>query len=187
MARTYSSMMPLGTTAPDFSLPNTRDDAIIRLADARGEKGTLVMFICNHCPFVLHIADHFAKLNDYIEQGIGVVAISSNDVNHYPDDAPDKMQGFAAAYDFEFPYLFDESQDTARAYGAECTPDFFLFDERLACVYRGRFDASSPGNAEPITGSELFGAMDALLKGISIEPRQHPSIGCNIKWRMETA
>lgn len=183
MARTPSSMMSLGTIAPDFSLPNTVKQGLVSRDEARGEKGLLVMFICNHCPFVIHLQEQLGSLGAFQNQGIGVVAISANDVNNYPQDAPDKMKIFAEDNRFSFPYLYDESQDIARSYDATCTPDFFLFDKNMACVYRGRYDASSPGNGEAITGNELRSAMSALAEGKDITDEQSPSIGCNIKWK----
>lgn len=186
MARTYSTMMALGTKAPEFSLPDTVDGKTLSLADIRGHSGTLILFICNHCPFVKHIADALAVLNTYLPQGLGIAAISANDVEQYPADAPDKMKAFARDHGLAFPYLYDASQSTALAYNAVCTPEFFLFDKDLKCVYRGRFDAASPGNEIAVTGNDLRAAIDALLNGQAIDAEQHPSLGCNIKWKPET-
>ena len=183
MARTPSNMMPLGTQAPDFSLSNPRTGEQLSLSEAQGNKGTLIMFICNHCPYVIHLKNELGKLSDYMPQGLGIVAISSNDVESYPADAPDKMVDFAQENGFKFPYLYDESQSVARDYNAACTPDFFLFDTHNKCVYRGRYDASTPGNNEDKDGKDLLGAVDALLADKPVSPEQQPSIGCNIKWK----
>ena len=183
MARTPSTMMPLGTIAPDFSLPDASLDRTYSLQDVAGEKGTLIMFICNHCPYVKHLQAQLGELSQFIPQGLGIAAISSNDVENYPDDSPEKMVLFAQENNFLFPYLYDESQEVARAYDAVCTPDFFLFDNEEKCVYRGRYDASTPGNDEAITGDDLLGAIKNLLAGKDISDDQSPSVGCNIKWK----
>ncbi len=184
MALTPSTMMPLGTTAPDFTLPNTVSGKTLGLQQLKGAKGTLVMFICNHCPYVKHIQDALSKLGkDYQHSGISIIAINANDAVKYPDDAPDKMTAFAKKNSFVFPYLYDESQDVAKAYGAACTPDLFLFDDQLKCVYRGQFDDSRPGNDVPVTGKDLRSAMEQLLAGKNISANQRPSMGCNIKWK----
>lgn len=184
MARTETTQIELGFTAPDFTLPDVVIGMDRSLEQLAGENGTLVMFICNHCPFVVHVRDQLIALaNDYIEQGIGVIAISSNNVETHPDDAPDKMKELAEALDFPFPYLYDESQEVARAYDAACTPDFSLFDEELKCVYRGQLDGARPGNDEPNDGRDLRRAMDAMLSGMPIAKEQLPSVGCNIKWK----
>ena len=184
MAVTESTMMELGVRAPDFSLPEPATGNEISLADVQGKNATLVIFICNHCPFVIHVISGIVKLaGDYQPKGVGVVAISSNDVVNYPEDAPDKMAQFAASHDFSFPYLYDESQDTARAYSAACTPDFFLFDAELKCVYRGQMDSARPSNQEPNDGAELRAALDAVLAGRPVPDRQFPSAGCGIKWK----
>lgn len=183
MALTYSNMMPLGTKAPKFSLSDTVTNKTNTLDDIRGENATLVCFICNHCPYVKHLASEFEKFNALLPKGVGVVAISSNDIETYPQDAPPEMTRFAEENKFGFPYLFDEDQSVAKAYGAECTPDFFLFDADLSCVYRGRYDESSPGNKIPVTGHDLFSAIDSCLKGFPVSDVQYPSMGCNIKWR----
>lgn len=185
MAATESTMMPLGTIAPDFELTDTVTGRKRSLQELKGEKGTLVMFICNHCPYVLHVKEQLIAIaKQYALQGVGVVAISANDVVNYPQDAPDKMQALMKKWGNPFAaYLYDESQDVAKAYQAACTPDFFLFDAELACVYRGRLDGSTPKNDVPLTGVELRTALDALLEGRAISAEQHPSIGCNIKWK----
>ena len=178
-----STMMPLGTEAPDFSLPDpagrrwSRDD----FGDA---PGLLVMFICNHCPYVKHVRRELALLSQrWQERGIAVVGVQSNDWDAYPDDAPERMADEARTVGYTFPYLVDESQDVARAYGAACTPDFFLFDGDRRLAYRGQFDASRPGNGVPVTGADLRAAVDAVLGGRPVDTDQRPSIGCSIKWR----
>lgn len=184
MARTPSNMLDLGTKAPDFQLPNTIKPQTVNFEDAKGAKGTLVMFICNHCPYVIHVMEEVVEIaKRYEDQGIGFVAISSNDIVNYPADAPDKMTLFAQEYGFDFPYLYDESQKIAKAYDAACTPDFYLFDENAMLVYRGRLDESRPGNQVPVTGEDLKGAIDALIDGATIAEKQYPSMGCNIKWK----
>jgi peroxiredoxin len=179
-------MVPLGTVAPEFYLKNTNSTAAIYLsfADLKGEKGTLVMFICNHCPFVHHVIDEIVRIaNDYRVQGIGVVAISSNDMNKFPQDAPELMTEFAFENNLEFPYLYDETQEVAKAYNAACTPDFFLFDNQDKLVYRGQLDDSRPGNGIPLSGNDLRGAIDGIIYNRVINPDQKPSLGCNIKWK----
>ena len=184
MALTPSNMLPLGTLAPDFNLIDTKDDQIKSLDDLKGARGTLVMFICNHCPFVIHVNQQLVQLaNDYSPKGINCVAISSNDVVNYPQDGPDKMKVHAKTNHYPFPYLYDETQDVAKAYDAACTPDFFLFDQDLKLVYAGQLDGSRPGNDIPVTGEDLRAAMDALLGQDTINPNQKPSMGCNIKWK----
>ncbi|MFC4219574.1 thioredoxin family protein [Flagellimonas marina] len=183
MARTPSNMLPLGTKAPDFELLDTVSDQKLSLNQLKGEKGTVVMFICNHCPFVIHVNPEISKLGrEYQPKGINFVAISSNDVENYPQDAPHLMKEKAQEMDYTFPYLYDETQEVAKAYDAACTPDFYLFDGNLKLVYRGQLDNSRPGNGVPLTGSDLRNAMDALLEGSAISADQKPSIGCNIKW-----
>ncbi len=184
MALTESNMMPLGTRAPDFDLPEPLTKKQLSLPQVRGEKGVLVIFMCNHCPYVKHVIKGLVSLaEDYLPQGIGVVAISSNDISTHPQDAPERMAELASREAFPFPYLYDASQATAKAYQAACTPDFFLFDNDLSCCYRGRMDGSTPGNAVPVTGNELRKALDALLAGEGALQQQNPSIGCNIKWK----
>ena len=183
MVRTPSTMLPLGTRAPDFALPNV-DGRTVTLADTAGPRGTLVMFICNHCPFVKHVADQLAALGrDCLPRGIGVVAISSNDVSSHPADSPEQMVHEAEERGYVFPYLYDETQDVAHAYHAACTPDFFLFDGDCKLAYRGQLDASRPGNDVPVTGADLRAAIDALVAGRPVATEQRPSLGCNIKWK----
>ena len=183
MVRTPSTMLPLGTLAPDFELPNV-DGRMVGLAEAAGPQGTVVMFICNHCPFVKHVADHLAMVaRDYASRGIGFVAISSNDVAAHPADSPEQMVREAEDRGYLFPYLYDETQEVAKAYHAACTPDFYLFDAKRKLAYRGQLDSSRPGNDLPVTGSDLRGAIDALLAGRPPRDDQKPSIGCNIKWK----
>lgn len=185
MARTPSNMLPLGTEAPEFQLPNTVSEKSLSLEDVRGEKGTVIMFICNHCPFVIHVNPEITRLAaEYQQKGIGVAAISSNDVVNYPQDAPHLMKETAARERYSFPYLYDASQEIAKAYDAACTPDFFLFDSKLKLVYRGQLDDSRPGNGIPLTGSDLRHALDAVLEGRPVDTNQKPSIGCNIKWKV---
>lgn len=184
MALTPTIHIPLGFKAPDFSLPDTVSGNTYTYHDLRGEKGTLVMFICNHCPYVIHVRDELIRIaNDYVSKGIGFIAISSNDVLNYPDDSPEKMKELAIDLNFPFPYLYDETQDVAKAYDAACTPDFNLFDSNDICVYRGRLDESRPGKEIPVTGKDLRNAIDALIEGRGIPAKQYPSIGCNIKWK----
>jgi peroxiredoxin len=183
MVRTPSTMLALGTRAPDFALPNV-DGRTVTLADAAGPRGTLVMFICNHCPFVKHVADQLAALGrEYLPRGIGVVAISSNDVSSHPADSPEQMVHEAEDRGYVFPYLYDETQEVAHAYHAACTPDFFLFDGDRKLAYRGQLDSSRPGNDVPVTGADLRAAIDALLAGRPVPAEQRPSLGCNIKWK----
>ena len=184
MAQTPSNMLSLGTKAIDFNLLDTISQKNLRFTDVKGEKGTVVMFICNHCPFVIHLNEELVRLaNTYTEQGFGFVAISSNDVVNYPQDGPVEMQKHAAKENYPFPYLYDKTQEIAKAYEAACTPDFYLFDKEDALVYRGQLDDSRPGNGIPPTSKDLKNALDCLLTGKeNIEP-QKPSIGCNIKWK----
>ena len=183
MARTPSNMLPLGTIAPPFELLDAVSEKKMTLHDLKGKRGTIIMFICNHCPFVKHVNSEISKLAvDYQSQGIGFIAISSNDIINYPQDAPHLMKAVAAEEGYTFPYLYDDTQDVARAYMAACTPDFYLFDANLKLVYRGQLDDSRPGNGIPVSGDDLRKALDALLNDKSIDPNQKPSIGCNIKW-----
>jgi len=176
-------MLPLGTKAPDFSLIDTVSNEILSLTNIKGDRGTVIMFICNHCPFVVHVNSEIARLaKDYQSKEIGFIAISSNDVANYPQDAPHLMKKVAAEADYSFPYLYDETQDIAKVYDAACTPDFYLFDENLELIYRGQLDDSRPGNGIPLSGSDLRTAIDALLQGEENTQTQKPSIGCNIKW-----
>ena len=184
MALTPSNMLPLGTIAPDFNLTDTRDDKTKALQQLKGKKGTLIMFICNHCPFVIHVNEELVKLaNDYKGKGINCIAISSNDANSYPQDGPDKMRQHATDNHYPFTYRYDETQSVAKAYDAACTPDFFLFDKYLKLVYAGQLDDSRPGNNIPVTGKDLRRAIDALIEGAPILKDQKPSMGCNIKWK----
>lgn len=184
MALTASRMMPLETPAPDFALPDAVSGRRLALADLRGRSGTLIMFICNHCPYVKHVNGELVRLaNEYLPRGIGIVAISSNDAVNYPDDAPPKMREVATRLGYPFPYLHDDSQAVARAYDATCTPDFFLFDADLRLAYRGRLDDSTPGNGRPVTGADLRAALENLLAGAAMDMDQRPSVGCNIKWK----
>ena len=183
MALTPSTMLSLGTTAPPFSLPDT-DGATVSLDDFAGRKALVVIFMCNHCPYVKHLADGLAALGrDYGPRDVGIVAISSNDVDTHPDDSPAKMKEEKAARGYAFPYLFDDIQEVAAAYEAACTPDFFLFDADRRLVYRGQFDDSRPGSDEPVTGADLRAALDAVLAGQPVTDEQKPSLGCNIKWK----
>lgn len=183
MAMTASTMLALGTAAPDFSLADTISGAHLDLHAVKGARASVVMFICNHCPYVKHVQAGIVRLaKDYRARGVGFVAISSNDVRDYPEDAPARMKEVAASAGYPFPYLYDQTQQVAKAYRAACTPDFYLFDAQLACVYRGRLDGSTPGNGVPVTGAELRAALDALLGGRPVDPDQKPSVGCNIKW-----
>tara|TARA_R110002049_G_scaffold17731_3_gene68709 strand:- start:91219 stop:91755 length:537 start_codon:yes stop_codon:yes gene_type:complete len=176
-------MLPLGTKAPSFELLDTVSSKTVALNDLKGEKATVIMFICNHCPFVKHVNPEISKLGrNYQAKGIGFIAISSNDVENYLEDAPDLMTRTAQEEDYTFPYLYDKTQEVARAYNAACTPDFYLFDKDLKLVYRGQLDDSRPGNGIPVTGNDLRHAMDALLTGNEVSKDQKPSIGCNIKW-----
>ncbi|MET2985041.1 thioredoxin family protein [Aureibaculum conchae] len=184
MARTPSNMIPLGTKAPDFELINTVSDDMMSLTDLKDEKGTVIFFICNHCPFVIHVNDELVKIaNDYGSKGISFVAISSNDVENYPQDAPYLMKKLANDVGYPFPYLYDETQEVAKAYDAACTPDIYVFDKDLKLVYRGQLDDSRPGNGVAITGKDLRNALDCLLLGKENNALQKPSIGCNIKWK----
>jgi peroxiredoxin len=187
MARTPSTMVALGTLAPGFALPDVRTAKTVRLEDCAGRRALLVMFICRHCPFVVHVQGELAKLGrDYQGQEVGVVAISSNDAEGYPEDAPDSLAAQAREQGFVFPYLFDETQAVARAYEAACTPDFFLFrreTDGFRLAYRGQLDDSRPGNGKPVTGVDLRRALDAVLSGAPVSDPQHPSFGCNIKFR----
>jgi peroxiredoxin len=184
MARTESTMLALGTAAPDFQLPDVTTGKTVSLGDFHDKKAVLVMFICRHCPYVQHVQNELSRLGkDYSKTGLGIVAISSNDATAYPDDGPESLREMAAQLGFVFPYLYDESQETARAYSAACTPDFFLFDDRRRLVYRGQLDDSRPRNGNPVTGRDLRAAIDAVLAGRSVDQNQMPSIGCNIKWR----
>lgn len=184
MAATPSTMMPLGTIAPSFELQDTVSETVMSLADLKGKKATLIMFICNHCPYVLHVNDELVRMAaEYQSQGVSFIAISSNDVVNYPQDGPELMSRQAKEVAYTFPYLYDQSQEIAKAYDAVCTPDFFLFDQDLKCVYRGQLDDSRPKNNVPVTGKDLRSALDAVLSGETVSEKQIPSVGCNIKWK----
>lgn len=183
MAVTASRMLELGTSAPDFSLPDTQGK-IVSLAGFDKSPALLVIFLCNHCPFVKHVLSNLVKLiEDYQTRGVAVVGINSNDVENYPEDSPDMMAKLAKQSGFTFPYLYDETQEVAKAYSAACTPDFFLFDGDRTLVYRGQMDDSRPGNGIPVTGADLTAAIDAVLSGKPAAEKQKPSMGCNIKWK----
>ncbi len=184
MARTPSTMLALGTRAPDFSLLEPASGKTVHLKDFAAAPGLLVVFMCNHCPYVKHVRSGLAAFaREYQAKGLAVVGISSNDVANYPDDSPAKMVVEAQQAGYEFPYLYDETQHVAKAYQAACTPDFFLFDQAQKLVYRGQFDESRPGNTIPVTGKDLRNAADALLAQLPLSPDQKPSLGCNIKWQ----
>jgi peroxiredoxin len=183
MTVTASKMVSLGMSAPDFSLPNT-EGHLVSLSDFKESPALLVVFMCNHCPFVKHILTDFVELaKEYQEKGIAVVAISSNDINDFPEDSPEMMAQKAKEEGFTFPFLYDETQQVAKAYGAVCTPDFFLYDKKRKLFYRGQMDDSRPGNNIPITGSDLRAALDAVLESRKAPAKQKPSMGCNIKWK----
>ncbi len=184
MSRIESTMIPLGTKAPDFKLPDTVTQNEIALSDIKSDIATVVMFICNHCPYVIHIRQELVNLaKDYLSAKICFIAISSNDIEKYPEDSPEKMRELAESLNYPFPYLYDESQEVAKAYDAQCTPDFFIFDKNLHLVYRGQFDDSRPGNDIKISGKDIRDALDSILEGKEVSPIQKPSIGCNIKWK----
>ena len=184
MSLIESTMLALGTSAPEFQLPNVVSGETVSLTNFSMRPALLVMFICRHCPYVQHIKEELARLGkDYAGRPVGIVAISANDAANYPDDAPAQLQAMAQALGFTFPFCHDDSQDTAKAYTAACTPDFFLFDGQRRLIYRGQLDDSRPGNGKPLTGRDLRAALDAVLAGTPVGPDQQPSIGCNIKWK----
>ena len=184
MALTESTMLPLGTKAPEFDLPDAVSGKNIQLADVQSDVATVVMFICNHCPYVIHVNEGLVQLaKDYQDMGVSFVAISSNDVDRYPADAPDKMTEVAQKEGYTFPYLYDESQEVARAYDAACTPDFYVFNQAMELVYRGQMDGSRPGSDIPVTGEDLRNALDAVLVNRPVAAFQRPSSGCGIKWK----
>ena len=184
MALTPSNSFENGTIAPDFTLFDTVSEKNLSLQDLKGNQGTVIFFICNHCPFVKHVFTGIVDLaNDYMGKGVSFVAISSNDVENYPDDAPDLMTKVAAEQKFPFAYLYDETQEVARAYDAACTPDFYIFDKNKSLVYRGQLDDSRPENGIPVTGNDMRSALKAMCNGKEISVTQKPSIGCNIKWK----
>ncbi len=184
MVRTASTMLPLGTEAPEFELNDVVSQQTFSRDSFRGKDALLVMFICRHCPYVQHIKDELARLGkDFENSGLGIVAVSSNDPDSHPDDSPARLKEMAQQLDFRFPLLFDENQAVARAYAAACTPDFFLFDKQRRLVYRGQLDDSRPGNGKPVTGADLRRAIDAVLKARPVDSKQKASLGCNIKWK----
>lgn len=184
MAKTPSNMLPLGTSAPQFSLIDAITGKQVALTKSHDDMPTVIMFICNHCPYVKHVSHELSKLaKDYMPKKIRFYAINSNDVDSYPDDSPENMKKFAITEDFQFPYLFDETQDVAKAYHAACTPDFYVFDKDLNLAYRGQLDDSRPGNLLPVTGKDIRSALDNLLASKPIDSKQQPSLGCNIKWK----
>lgn len=184
MSHTESTMLPLGTTAPDFELPDVVSGRKVKLGDFAGRKALLVMFICRHCPYVKHVQNELSNIGrHYEDKSLGIIAISSNDASAYPDDSPDNLKAMARELDFRFPYCYDEKQDVARAYAAACTPDFFLFDGNRRLVYRGQLDDSRPRNSVPVTGRDLRAAIDAALSNHAVDSNQKASLGCNIKWR----
>ncbi|TCW41553.1 peroxiredoxin [Laceyella sacchari] len=184
MALTESNMFPLGATAPSFTLPDVVSNQEVSLEALKSDVATVIMFICNHCPYVKHVQKQLVQLaNDYLPKGVAFIAISSNDAVQYPEDGPDNMKKVAEEFQYPFPYLYDESQQVAKAYQAACTPDFYIFDGKLSCVYRGQLDDSRPGNGLPVTGSYIRAALDSILNNEPIQVQQKPSIGCNIKWK----
>ena len=184
MSLTPSSMMPLGTQAPGFTLLDTASGKSLSLSELKSNRATVILFICNHCPFVRHIEQQLMTVaRTYQTQGVAFIAISANDAVAYPEDAPHRMTEIAREWDMPFPYLYDETQEVAKAYGAACTPDLYVFDKELRCVYRGQFDSSRPGSSIPVTGKDLSEALEAILTGNAVNPEQKPSIGCNIKWK----
>ena len=183
MVMTASTMLPLGTEAPDFALPDAEGN-FVSLSDLEGARALVVVFMCNHCPFVKHVVDGFVRLvQDYQPRGVAFVGINANDVTEFPEDRPEMMARFARERDFTFPYLYDATQDVAKRYRAACTPDFFVFDEHRRLVYRGQMDDSRPGSPVPVTGADLRAALDAVLAGEPVPEEQRPSMGCNIKWK----
>jgi peroxiredoxin len=184
MALTASNEFETGATAPDFTLLNTVNSTLLSLPEAKGEKGTVLMFICNHCPFVIHVNTTLVEMaNEYQAKGINFIAISSNEIENYPQDGPELMQQVAREQNYPFPYLFDETQAIAKAYDAACTPDFYVFDANLKAVYHGQLDDSRPGNGKPVTGQDIRNAMDNLLENKAVVENQKPSVGCGIKWK----
>ena len=184
MVLTPTTQIPLGYYAPNFNLLNPVIGKLQSLDELKSQKATVIIFMCNHCPYVVHILDVLVKLsNDYLTKSISFIGINSNDILKYPDDSPEKMVELVKNYNISFPYLFDENQDVARAYKAACTPDFSIFDMNMKCVYRGQFDDSRPGNNKPVTGLDIKSVLDSILHGKQINNLQKPSLGCNIKWK----
>ncbi|KPC71173.1 alkyl hydroperoxide reductase [Thermoactinomyces vulgaris] len=177
-------MFPLGATAPSFTLPDVVSNQEVSLEALKSDVATVIMFICNHCPYVKHVQKQLVQLaNDYLPKGVAFIAINSNDAVQYPEDGPDNMKKVAEEFQYPFPYLYDESQQVAKDYQAACTPDFYIFDGKLSCVYRGQLDDSRPGNGLPVTGSYIRAALESILNNEPIQVQQKPSIGCNIKWK----
>ena len=184
MALIQSTMMPIGTQAPSFHLMDSVSNNYYSLEDLQSTRATVVMFICNHCPYVIHVNPELVRMaNEYRNQGVSFIAISSNDVDNYPEDAPDKMSIVAKVLKFPFPYLYDKRQEVAKAYDAACTPDFYVFDGDMKLAYRGRLDDSRPGNSTPLTGADMRSAIDNTLAGNAPLENQIPSMGCGIKWK----
>ncbi len=184
MALTESSMMAIGTTAPEFTLPDTVSGKRLSLDELKSDVATVVMFICNHCKYVKYINPELVEIaNKFIPKGVSFIGVSSNDINSHPEDAPTEMTKVAKSLGYDFPYLYDETQEVAQAYEAACTPDFYVFDKKMKLVYRGRMDDSSPGNDVNLTGNDLRGALRALVAGDFVSEIQYPSMGCNIKWK----
>lgn len=186
MSYTLSKMLPLGTKAPDFTLLDTVSGKQLSLSDIKSDKATVIMFSCNHCPYVIHVNEALVELaNEYQEAGVKFVAISSNDVENYPQDSPELMTKLATEVGYPFPYLYDETQEVAKAYDAACTPDFYVFNQDLRLTYRGQMDGSRPNSGKPVTGEDLRNALDAVLLGRPVADLQRPSGGCNIKWKKD--
>lgn len=184
MALTASTMVPLGTKAPDFHLPDVVSGKTISLSTFADKQALLIMFICRHCPFVKHIQGELTKIGqDYLDSDLGIIAISANDAENYPDDAPNSLKALAVELGWQFPFCYDETQETAKAYTAACTPDFFVFDSSRQLAYRGQLDDSRPSNGKPVTGADLRAAIDTVLAGKPVTGEQKPSVGCNIKWK----
>lgn len=185
MTLTPSTMLPLGTVAPDFKLIDSKNGKEASLDELKSVKATVIMFICNHCPYVKHVQTELVQLaNDYIEKGVSFIAINSNDVENYPEDSPDRMKEVAEEFSYPFPYLFDETQEIAKAYEAACTPDLYIFNNELKLVYRGQLDDSRPGNDIPVSGIDIRNALDCVLNSKPVSLDQKPSMGCNIKWKI---
>lgn len=184
MVKTPSTMLALGTKAFLFTLPDTVTGKMMSLSDLKSDIATVIMFICNHCPYVKHVQSELVRLaKDYQPKGISFIAISSNDIEEYPEDSPEEMKKVALQFGYPFPYLYDETQEVARQYQAACTPDFYIFDRNLQLVYRGQLDDSRPGNSIPLSGKDIRQALDNLIKGQAVDPNQQPSVGCSIKWK----
>lgn len=184
MSQTPSNMLPLGTIAPEFSLIDVQSGKYVSLKESHAYNAIVIMFICNHCPYVMYLQSKLVEVaKKYLPQGVKFIAISSNDAILYPQDGPEKMREIAIQNGYPFPYLYDESQDVAKNYQAACTPDFYIFDNDLKCVYRGRFDDATPGNGNPVTGKDLTNALDNIIANKPVDSNQKPSVGCNIKWK----